>query len=66
MKITTLQWVGMIVSFLTMGVGVTTFSYSTFVVKDQYKEDKQDIKRTLERIENKIDNYMRERQKTQN
>jgi hypothetical protein len=60
-EFSTAEWIGLIVSILTMGVGVTAFSYSEFVIKDVYKEDKTEILRRLERIENKLDEIREKR-----
>ena len=49
------EWIGFIISMMTMAVGVTAFSYSTFVVDTAYKDDKTEIMRRLNRIEEKID-----------
>ena len=52
---TSAEWIGLMVSLIAMGIGITSFSYSTFVIKDVYKDDKIDIIRRLERIETKVD-----------
>ena len=57
---TTSEWIGLIISIMTMAVGVTAFSYSTFVSDSVYKSDKSEILRRLERIETKVDD-LRER-----
>jgi hypothetical protein len=49
------EWIGLIISMLTMGVGVTAYTYSEFVIKETYKDDKAEIIHRLDRIENKVD-----------
>lgn len=61
MKFSTAEWIGLLVSILTMGVGITTFSYSTFVLKDVYHDDKGEMSKRLERIEFKLDRALLER-----
>ena len=58
---TAAEWIGLIFSVVTMAVGVTAYSYSEFVLKEVYKDDKSEILRRLERIENKIDEIREKR-----
>lgn len=47
-KFTTYEWIGLLVSVLCMGVGVTAWAYSQFPIK-------ADLERRLDRIEEKLD-----------
>lgn len=49
------EWVGLILSVCTLSAGITAYSYSEFVLKEGYKDDKAEILRRLERIEAKLD-----------
>lgn len=60
-KLNSPEWIGLILSILTMGIGVTSFSYSTFVLKDIYKDDKKELSARLMRIEDKIDRLLIEK-----
>lgn len=49
------QWFGLAFSIVSCTVGLTAYAYTNFVLKEHYKDDKYEIIKRLDRIENKVD-----------